>query len=77
MDLKELRSAETDVSEEIGNEVGRAMQAFSGPIIGAIKGDMMELAQNGKAGCRTAAINDTDFAEINMVILGFDHTMSR
>lgn len=37
-DLKELASSESDASEEADNTIARAMEAFEGPIIGAING---------------------------------------
>ncbi len=37
-DLKELSSTDADVSQEADNSVARAMEAFKGPIIGAING---------------------------------------
>jgi len=37
-DLKELASADADVAQEADNTVARAMEAFKGPIIGAING---------------------------------------
>ncbi len=37
-DLKELSSSDGDASEEADNAVARAMEAFEGPIIGAING---------------------------------------
>lgn len=38
-DLKELGSGATETTaDEVNNEVGRAMEAFTGPIIGAING---------------------------------------
>lgn len=37
-DLKELSRNDGDVSEEADNKVARAMEAFDGPIIGAING---------------------------------------
>jgi len=37
-DLKELASAEADASSEADNTIARAMEAFHGPIIGAING---------------------------------------
>lgn len=37
-DLKELASGNTDASQEADNAVARAMEAFDGPIIGAING---------------------------------------
>jgi len=37
-DLKELSSSASDASEEADNSIARAMEAFDGPIIGAING---------------------------------------
>lgn len=37
-DLKELAATETDASEQADNTIARAMEAFGGPIIGAING---------------------------------------
>ena len=37
-DLKELGSSDSDASQEADNAVARAMEAFEGPIIGAING---------------------------------------
>lgn len=37
-DLQELSNTETDAAQEADNTIARAMQAFSGPIIGAING---------------------------------------
>ncbi len=37
-DLKELASSDTDASEEADNTIARAMEAFTGPIIGAVNG---------------------------------------
>lgn len=37
-DLKELGSSDSDAADEADNTVARAMEAFSGPIIGAING---------------------------------------
>jgi len=37
-DLKELAAADTDASREADNAIARAMEAFDGPIIGAING---------------------------------------
>jgi len=37
-DLKELSSSDSDASQEADNAVARAMEAFGGPIIGAING---------------------------------------
>ncbi len=37
-DLKELGSSEGDASQEADNSIARAMEAFGGPIIGAING---------------------------------------
>ncbi len=37
-DLKELGAADTDASQEADNAIARAMEAFDGPIIGAING---------------------------------------
>jgi enoyl-CoA hydratase len=37
-DLKELATAGTDASQEADNAIARAMEAFRGPIIGAING---------------------------------------
>lgn len=37
-DLKELASGGDDVSQEADNTIARAMEAFQGPIIGAING---------------------------------------
>jgi enoyl-CoA hydratase len=37
-DLKELASGNADASEEADNTIARAMEAFDGPIIGAING---------------------------------------
>ena len=37
-DLKELSSSGDDASQEADNTIARAMQAFQGPIIGAING---------------------------------------
>lgn len=37
-DLKELGSGDSDASEEADNTVARAMEAFKGPIIGAVNG---------------------------------------
>ena len=38
MDLKELGVTDGDASQEVGNEVARAMEAFQGPIIAAVNG---------------------------------------
>lgn len=38
LDLKELSTQTSDASQEIGNEVMRAMSAFQGPIIAAVNG---------------------------------------
>jgi enoyl-CoA hydratase len=37
-DLKELSTSDSDVSQEADNTIARAMEAFTGPIIGAING---------------------------------------
>ncbi|MAT91143.1 MAG: enoyl-CoA hydratase [Halioglobus sp.] len=37
-DLKELAASESNASEEADNKIARAMEGFSGPIIGAING---------------------------------------
>jgi enoyl-CoA hydratase len=37
-DLKELSSSDSDASQEADNAIARAMEAFTGPIIGAING---------------------------------------
>lgn len=37
-DLKELASSDSDAAEEADNTIARAMEAFTGPIIGAING---------------------------------------
>jgi enoyl-CoA hydratase/carnithine racemase len=37
-DLKELASSESDAADEADNTIARAMEAFGGPIIGAING---------------------------------------
>ena len=37
-DLKELSTSETDASQEADNTIARAMEAFKGPIIGAVNG---------------------------------------
>lgn len=64
-DLKELASSSQDASEEADNTIARAMEAFQGPIIGAINGHAvtggfeMALACDILIACDNARFADT------------------